>query len=189
MTDVQNTPELDQAIGSLKKQADLLGIQYKANVSMATLQKAIKDKLEAPTSVEASDAVQSTAGQAVVAKGKTAEQLHSEAMKLVRVIITPMDSLKASNMDSDVFCAGNSVVGTVKRVIPFGVEWHVEQILLNSIKERKFQMYTIKKHGNREETVARQVRAYSVTELDPLTQEEIDALADVQLRTRSLDDD
>lgn len=185
MSEVQTTPEHNQAISSLKKQADLLGISYKANVSMATLQQAIKAKLEAPVEGEA----QTTTEDEAVSAGKTKEDLYKEAMKLVRVIVTPMDSLKASNMDSDVFCAGNSVVGTVKRVIPFGVEWHVEQILLNTIKERKFQMYTVKKHGNREETVARQVRAYSVVELEPLTQAEIDALADQQLRTRSLEDD
>ena len=46
MSDVQNSPELDQAIQSLKKKADLLGISYKSNVSVATLQKAISEKME-----------------------------------------------------------------------------------------------------------------------------------------------
>ena len=46
MSDVQNSPELDQAIQSLKKKADLLGIAYKSNVSVATLQKAISEKME-----------------------------------------------------------------------------------------------------------------------------------------------
>ena len=50
MTDVQNTPnaptqspELEQSIAQLKKQADRLGIQYKSNTSYVTLQKAVSD--------------------------------------------------------------------------------------------------------------------------------------------------
>ena len=50
MSDVQNSPELDQAIQSLKKKADLLGIAYKSNVSVATLQKAISEKMEGTSS-------------------------------------------------------------------------------------------------------------------------------------------
>ena len=49
MSDVQNTPvaptEADQAIASLKKQADRLGISYKSNTSIATLQKQLQKSL------------------------------------------------------------------------------------------------------------------------------------------------
>ena len=111
-------------------------------------------------------------------------------MKLVRVIITPMESTKAANLESDMFCAGNSAVGTVKRTIPFGEEWHVEQILLNSIKEKKYQMFVTKKNAQGVTlTSAKLVPAYSISYLDPLTSEELDALADRQIRTRSLDDE
>ena len=195
MSETQNTVELDQAIASLKKQADRLGITYKSNVSMATLQKAIQDKMNQPIGGEDS-APEPTATETKPTKSAREleedriRKLHNDAMKLVRVIITPMDSLKAANMDSDVFCAGNSVLGTVKRVIPFGVEWHVEQILLNTIREKKFQLFTSKKNARgATETTARLVPAYNITELPPLTQEELDKLADHQIRTRSLEDE
>ena len=38
-------------------------------------------------------------------------------------------------------------------------------------------------------TSAKLVPAYSIAYLDPLTEEEIDQLADLQIRTRSLDDE
>lgn len=206
MTDVQNLPadqteevnsEMEQTIASLKKRADLLGIKYKSNVSIATLQKAISEKLEEPTGTdeedtetEAQTTSTGTKAKAAPTKAELTEAAHKEAMKLVRVIITPMEATKATNLESELFCAGNSVVGTIKRTIPFGVEWHVERILLNSIKEKKYQMFTSKKGAQGVDvTSTRLVPAYSITELPPLTQEELDKLADMQIRTGSLTED
>lgn len=200
MSDVQNTPntdpevtEADQAIASLKKQADRMGISYKSNTSIATLQKLIKERMEAPIGGEDSTeptTAGSTDSKKQLTKGELAEANYKEAMKLVRVIITPMEATKATNLESEMFCAGNSLVGTVKRTIPFGVEWHVEQILINSIKEKKYQMFVSKKnHLGVDVVSARMVPAYSITTLDPLTQEELDKLADLQLRTGSLQED
>ena len=194
MSDVQNNPvaptEADQAISSLKKQADRLGIAYKSNTSIATLQKAIKDKLDAPIGGEESSTLESVSEPTIQPKGKSIQSYQNEALKLVRVIITPMESTKASNLENELFCAGNSVIGTIKRVITFGEPWHVEQILLNTIKEKKYQMFVTKKNAQGVTlTSAKLVPAYSIAYLDPLTEEEIDQLADLQIRTRSLDDE
>lgn len=194
MTDVQNNsiaaPDADVAIASLKKQADRLGVAYKSNTSIATLQKTISEKLNEPVGGEDSPEPEATEVNITKPKGKTADDYYNEAMKLVRVIITPMESTKATNLESELFCAGNGVVGTVKRTIPFGEEWHVEQILLNSIKEKKYQMFMSKKNAQGAViTTAKLVPAYSISILDPLTQEELDKLAEMQIRTRSLEDE
>lgn len=192
MSDVQtpvNAPNAEQAIASLKKQADLLGVQYKSNTSVATLQKAIQDKLAEPIG-GASSEDKDVSGSAVQAEGTGTEDNFKAAMKLHRVIITPMEATKASNLDSELFCAGNSLVGTVKRTIPFGEPWHVEAILLHSIKEKKYQMFISKKTPQGvPHTTAKLVPAYSIAFLDPLTPAELDALADHQIRTRSLEDE
>lgn len=194
MTDVQNNsiaaPDADVAIASLKKQAGRLGVAYKSNTSIATLQKAISEKLNEPVGGEDSPEPEATEVKITKPKGKTADDYYNEAMKLVRVIITPMESTKATNLESELFCAGNGVVGTVKRTIPFGEEWHVEQILLNSIKEKKYQMFMSKKNAQGAViTTAKLVPAYSISILDSLTQEELDKLAEMQIRTRSLEDE
>ena len=204
MTDVQNQPaeqtedtssaELEQTIASLKKRADLLGIKYKSNVSIATLQKLITEKLEEPTSYvdegEADATAEGVKATAAPTKEQIAEAAYKDAMKLVRVIITPMEATKASNLESELFCAGNAVVGTVKRTIPFGVEWHVERILLNSIREKKYQLFNSKKNAQGVDvTTSRLVPAYSISELPPLTQVELDKLADLQIRTGALTED
>lgn len=189
MSEVQtNTPELDQAIVSLKKKADLLGISYKSNTSVATLQSAIKAKLESPVGdVQGEVTTQLAKG---MTQGELITDATDKAMKLVRVIITPMEATKAAGLESEMFCAGNSVVGTVKRTIPFGVEWHVEKILLNTIKEKKFQMFSSKNNSKGVPiTTSRLVPAYNIVELPALTDEELIKLAEHQLRTRSLEDE
>ena len=192
MSEVETTPvqtQEDVAIASLKRQADRLGIQYKSNTSVATLQKLIKEKMDEPA-VEDEVASPGVLVSADDTERAERQAVIDKALKLVRVIITPMDSNKASSLESEMFCAGNSLVGTVKRTIPFGVEWHVEEILLNAIREKKYQMFTSKKNAKGAvETTSKLVPAYGITVLDPLTPEELKALADLQARTRSLEDE
>ena len=209
MTDVQtNDTDLDidtstedaqpeTPIAMLKKKADLLGIKYKGNISANALSELVNKKLSDPVGESEEEdkpvdkaVAAGTNTKAVSAKASEPQDEYNRAMKLVRVIITPMEATKASNLESELFCAGNSVVGTVKKVIPFGVEWHVEQILLNSIKEKKYQQFISKKNAaGIPITTARLVPAYSISILDPLTEEELKDLADLQLRSRSLDDE
>ena len=112
----------------LKAQADRMGIPYKANISLTTLKAKIQLVQDGETLEEPKAKASSTS------KEDQAEAVHKEAMKLVRVQITPLDTNKATNYDCDFFTAGNSVVGNVTRNIPFGRPWHVEQILVNAIK-------------------------------------------------------
>lgn len=208
MTDVQTTAnetqEDNQAarpdlpIAQLKKKATLLGIEFKGNISASALAELVEAKLNAPVGGGNEEASQDTgksepkgtAKQTADAEADQRQTDYNAAMKLIRVIITPMEATKASNLESEIFCAGNSAVGTVKRTIPFGVEWHVEQILLNSIKEKKYQQFISKKNAaGIPITTARLVSAYSISVLDPLTPEELKELADLQLRTRSLEDE
>ncbi|WAW11628.1 hypothetical protein nACB1_010 [Acinetobacter phage nACB1] len=184
MSDVQNSPELDQAIQSLKKKADILGIAYKSNVSVATLQKAINDKMEGTGVGESTHTLPTASPQTPTSTKPDVEALIKAAHKLVRVIITPIDQTKATNLESELISAGNSHIGTITRLVPFGVEWHVEQVILNALKEKKFQQF-IKKKGQYgvDSNETRYVPAYSITILDPLTEDELKNLALSQMRS------
>lgn len=207
MTDVQiqathteadnEAAQAETPIAQLKKKADLLGIQYKGNISAKALAELVDAKLNEPvggaadaTESEGTPEVKATKAQTAKAETEQLQSDYEKAMKLIRVVITPREATKAANLESEIFCAGNSVVGTVKRTIPFGREWHVEQVLINSIKEKMYQQFTSKKNAaGIPITVSRLVPAYSIAVLEPLTKEELDALALQQMRTRSLDDD
>lgn len=168
----------------LKAQADRMGIPYKANISLTTL----KAKIQLVQDGESLEPEASRVDNTV--QEDQADSVHKEAMKLIRVQITPLDTNKATNYDCDFFTAGNSVVGNVTRNIPFGRPWHVEQILVNAIKEKTYQQFSTKKNAQGADVVAkRNVPAYSVVELPALTTQELKDLADLQARTNALEDE
>ena len=152
----------------LKEKADSLGVGYRPNVPAKTLTKIIKEFEEQ----EAQDD-----GLTV---NERIQQTLNEATKLVRVIITPMDSTKR-DYQGDVFSAGNAVVPTMTKYVPFGVEWHVPQIILNIIKEKVMNKFIAKKdERGREYREYLEAKAYSIQELPPLTREELAELAKSQ---------
>ena len=162
------TEENKTELQLLKEKADALGVEYKSNVSVKTLAKLIKEFEE-----------QDAQDDGLTDNERTKKVL-DEATKLVRVIITPMDSTKR-DYQGDVFSAGNAVVPTMTKYIPFGVEWHVPQIILNTIKEKVMNKFTAKKdERGREYREYQEAKAYSIQELPPLTKEELEELAKSQ---------
>lgn len=149
----------------LKEQLDERGIEYKANASKATLEKLLN---KADEKDEADD------------ENAKLQALKDEAMKLVHVIITPNDPIK-QQMGQEYFACGNSALGTVARIIPFGENWLVEQMLLNTIKEKQVQLFITKRDSKGNEyKESKTVPAYQITELPLPTKAEIDELARVQ---------
>lgn len=149
----------------LKEQLDERGIEYKANASKATLEKLLN---KADEKDEADD------------ENAKLQALKDEAMKLVHVIITPNDPIK-QQMGQEYFACGNSALGTVARIIPFGENWLVEQMLLNTIKEKQVQLFITKRDNKGNEyKESKIVPAYQITELPLPTKAEIDELARVQ---------
>lgn len=149
----------------LKEQLDERGIEYKANASKATLEKLLN---KADEKDEADD------------EDAKLQALKDEAMKLVHVIITPNDPIK-QQMGQEYFACGNSALGTVARIIPFGENWLVEQMLLNTIKEKQVQLFITKRDSKGNEyKESKTVPAYQITELPLPTKAEIDELARVQ---------
>lgn len=162
------TEENKTELELLKERADSLGVEYKSNVSTKTLTKLIREFEEQE---EQDDGL---------TDNERIKRTLDEATKLVRVIITPMDSTKR-DYQGDVFSAGNSVVPTMTKYIPFGVEWHVPQIILNTIKEKVMNKFIAKKdERGREYREYQEAKAYSIQELPPLTKEELQELAKSQ---------
>nr|DAN43434.1 MAG TPA: dimeris T4 recombination endonuclease VII [Caudoviricetes sp.]DAU04485.1 MAG TPA: dimeris T4 recombination endonuclease VII [Caudoviricetes sp.] len=149
----------------LREQLDERGILYKANATKATLEKLLQKADEAE---ELED------------ENTKLKKLQDEALKLVHVIISPNDPLK-QQMTQEYFGTGNLVLGTIARVIPFGENWLVEQALLNTIKEKQYQMHIVKRNAKGEEyTESKLVPAYQITELPLPTKAEIEELARTQ---------
>lgn len=159
------TEEVKSELQLLKEQADALGVEYPNNVTIKSLKKKITEHLN-KESVEESN--------------QHYQEHYTENMKLVRVIVTPVDSAKR-DYQGEYFCVGNELLGTVKRFVPFNEEWMVENILVKHIKSKEFQFIQSKdgEKGTRH-LVSKIIPAYNVTILPSPTKAEIEDLKRIQ---------
>lgn len=167
---VQGPSELEQ----LKKRADVLGIKYPKNITVETLREKVNETLTPKTEKE------SDVKTANLTKAQRSRELRKEATKLVRVRVTCMNPNK-KEWQGELFAVSNSYIGTVKKFVPFGTEWHVPQVILNMMKARQFQQfYTEKAKNGQKITKGRLVKEFSIDVLEPLTEEELKELARTQ---------
>ena len=116
----------------------------------------------------------------------------ADAMRLVRVRISNLDP-KKKDLPGEILTVANGVIGTVKKFIPYGEAtddgFHIPNILYQHLKERTFsqirQVRDKRTGTNRTET--RDVREFSIEVLEPLTQAELDQLAQAQIAAGSID--
>ena len=175
----------------LKAKAEELGISYNSNIKTDALAELLSNAEQGitPEIAEAEKAAEEVSKKLVEDKpkeevkvenkAKTVGQVKAEArkaaLKLVRCIVTSMDKDKA-DLSGEIISCGNSMTGMIKKFIPFGKEWHVPVVLLETLKDKKMLMTrdrrtekgTVKEHY--------EVSQYNVQILPDLTQEELNRL-------------
>ena len=125
--------------------------------------------------------VPSAAATAAMLKATTQTKTQ-KAMTLQRIIVTPNDPL-LSAQEGMIFTVGSSSVNNgrmVKKYVPFNNEegWHVPQIIINQIKNAEMQKSKSVKTPNGEMVNQPFIsKRFNVQILDPLTREEMTALA------------
>ncbi len=124
----------------------------------------------------------------VESKQQRRNRLRREALKLVRVRVTNMNPNKSAH-EGEIYTVSNSVIGTVRRYVPFNVPWHVEKIILNALKERTYMHFvTVKDNRGNKTKQTRIAKELSIEELNPLNDEELDKLAQRQMARASNED-
>lgn len=184
---------------SLKAKADLMGIKYHPSIGVEALREKVNAKLnDTPASGEASapkdqdpgvpgSDVEVTYGAETESQRKV--RLQREASELVRIRLTCMNPLK-KEWPGEIISVGNDVVGTYKKLIPFGLEegYHVPRIILEQLQEKVFQtFYWVP--GPRGEKIRRGklAKEYAIEILPALTAAEIKDLAQRQAMSGSID--
>lgn len=162
----------------LMARADKLGISYSNNIGLETLRKRIEDKLDEADKAEEEELVKHTPSPL--------QKKRKEALQLIRVNITSMENTK-NNLSGEIFTVSNNVIGTVKRYIPFGQDWHIERIFLDTLREKQFQRFTSVNTTNGSVRRAMLVPAYAIQELPPLTEKELDELRKSQMARNSIE--
>lgn len=165
------------SLDELKAKATEYGIPFKGNISKAKLQEFITRYESGDTNLN---------GLIDDNDGVDIKALEDDALRLIRVIVTPNEVYKRE-FQSELIQAGNSVLGTISRAVPFGVEWHIEHILLQSLKERQMHIMVKRKNAEGNEYYESKLApAYTIQELPPLTQEELEELARNQMARNSV---
>lgn len=162
---------------NLRVQARELGISFHPNTGAEKLSAAIAEqtkKADEPTKKEEAP---------VNAKRK------NEALKLVRVIISSNDPNKR-DQEGEFFSAGNSVIGTITKYVPFNnnAGWHVPNMILNTIRDKKIQRFKkVRNAGGVEIKTPVYGPAYTIQELPPLTKKELEELGEGQRARQAID--
>lgn len=163
----------------LKGRADDMGLKYHPSISL--------DKLKAK--IEEAGTPKEEPVVAKVAGSKTRQEHVKEATKLVRLRIVNMNPNKR-DWQGEFFSASNRVVGTIKKYVPYDVEWHVPNFIYKMIKARKFRVTKEVSNGKGGKiTQNRFLPEFSVEVLPDLTPKELKELAELQAKKGSIDND
>lgn len=200
MTDVIDNEEFETPVTvdeltSLQERADLLGLPYKKSYGVDKMREIVNAAVQAPAAElpnlkaisvqEITSAVDVAAVRAQMIEEETPNQrrwrLRKEATKLVRVRVMNLNPARR-DWEGDTYTVSNRNIGTIKRYVPYDVEWHIEQALLNVMLERKCQVFTTRKDSrtNRERKEPRLVNELSIAILEPLSKQELKDLAQRQ---------
>lgn len=162
----------EKTLDELKDLADGLGLKYHPTISAAKL----ADKIEEFASEPEEAPVAPT-------KKKTPKEIRQDATKLVRVRVTCMNPAKR-DWDGEIFMVGNRHTGTLRKYVPYGVDWHVPQMILDMIKARQCQVFqSVKRRtagGDISSREGKLVKEFAVEILPPLTEKELAELAQRQ---------
>ena len=165
----------------LKERADLMGIEYGPNIGVATLRERINQKL-APAGPKSKTAEQ--------LKREHQNDLRKEANRLVRVRITCMDPAK-KNWPGEILTVSNSVVGTVKKYVPYQDNedgYHIPNIIYLMMRDRKYQAYKTERNAKGQKIKKTYLASsYALELLKPLTPDQLKDLAQRQALNHSID--
>ena len=208
--DTSDLPVVDE-LAALKARADQIGLKYHPNIGLETLRDKVNAALAAPGPVvntpypdaedePAPDNValqkQPTANALPTAVAVPVEETlgqrrlrkKREANELVRIRVTCMNPAK-KEWEGELFTAGNSLVGSFTKYVPFNVEdgWHVPRIIYNQIVQRQCQIFkTIKSQGGINVRKGMLIREFAIEILPNLTAEELHELAQRQAMAGSI---
>ena len=182
--------ELPSELEILKKRATTLNIKFHPSIGVDTLRAKVTAALEAGPDAKAPSTIAAPVNvikpiESIDARNK---RLRTESAKLIRVRVTCMNPNK-KEWEGEVFTVSNSVVGTFKKFVQFDADegWHIPTIIYKHLKERQCQVFTTVKgpRGNKIRK-GKLIKEFAIEVMDPLTGEELDALAQRQAMANNL---
>lgn len=183
MSEEIQQPEQKDELAILKARADLLQIPYSNNISLAKL----KERIEKHMAQDEEEEPEEVTEEVVETKATLRTKLIKEATRLIRVRVTNMNPAKAA-FPGEIFTVANSMVGTIRKFIPYGAGteagYHIPYAIYEMIKRKKFTLVKKEVGPNGSPIFNKYERKeFAIEVLDPLTPEELKKLAAEQAAT------
>lgn len=162
---------------ALKAQADVLGIKYSPNIGAATLETRISNMNEAMEQHRNDTLVPSVPTFApdaplVETNDEARARKKKDGLRLHRIRVICLDPAYKDRGGLQIQ-ASNSVLGTIGKFIEFNQPWHMPQMLINVMKERKYQSWIA---GKSEYGITKKspklVPTFAIEMMDSLTESE-----------------
>jgi len=188
-----NSPETEE----LREQARSLGLKFHPATGAKKLRALLAKHAEqtmglSPADIiEMADEPEEKAAPAAKkeTRGEYIERIRREQERLIRVIVHCNNDDK-QELQGDIFSVANGYVGPIKRFVPFDNDngWHIEKILLDFLKEKRVQKWrNVKLANGMTEKQPYLTHEYTIEILPPLTQEQLNKLAERQAARGSID--
>lgn len=169
---------------TLKERADLMGVDYHPSIGLEKL----KAKVLAAQAGEPENQAPVPAQPQAESASDMQFRLRNDANELIRIRVSCMNPAK-KEWEGELLTAGNSVVGSFTKFVPFNVEdgWHVPRIIYNQLKERQCQIfYTAKDERGNNVRKGKLIKEFAIEILPNLTPEELQELAQRQAMAKSI---
>ncbi len=199
-------PEGMDELTILKQRAKSLGINHSNNIGVDALREKIRQKLEGESVEDDEDEAESVAAEVPSAAAvdphpsvaaqviankvnqtpmSARQQLIKDATRLIRCRIVNLDP-KKKEWPGEFFTVANEYIGTHKKYVPYGEagqSYHVPKVIFDLLKEKTYlHIRTYKDPANpqKQKVEERYMPEFSIEELPPLTQAELEELRKAQ---------
>lgn len=182
---------------TLLERAELLGLDFKKNISTENLRNLVNNKVTGedsePEEEEEEEVVEVKSKKAepkakkvktdAEIKGEAITKLRKEMTKLRRVIVSCNDPDMQDYETTPIMHVSNSLVNLPKMAIPLNVEWHIPQAYYDELKTQTCGIKVKSKTGAAQvmTTVRKEIKRYSIQDLPDLTGKELEELRQAQL--------
>jgi hypothetical protein len=154
----------------------------------------LRDKVNAavtgePEAAEEGSQLPVVVSAAVETEAQIRTRQKNDANRLIRIRVACMNPAK-KEWEGEFFSAGNAVVGTITKYVPFNTEdgWHVPNMILKMIQDRQCQVfYTVTDSRGNKSRKGKLIKEFSIDLLPDLTAEELHDLAQRQAMSKSID--
>lgn len=192
MSDIDNdqtqAPVQDE-LTALKARADMMGISYHPSIGLEKLREKVNAAVTGTPETKEDEAPAVVTEAPAETDAQKRSRLKNDANRLVRVRVACMNPAK-KEWEGEFFSAGNAVVGTLTKYVPFNAEdgWHVPNMILKMIQDRQCQIfYTVSDGRGNKSRKGKLIKEFSVEVLPDLTAEELHDLAQRQAMSNSID--